>query len=125
MEQAVKSANAYDVDAIRNDFPILSRTVYGKPLVYLDSAATSLKPQTVIDAVDEVYARDCANIHRAVHLLSQRATARYEDARKKVQAFLNARNESEIIFTRGTTEAINLVAQSFGRGLLREGSREC
>jgi len=95
--------------------------VHGKPLVYLDSAATSLKPQSVIDAVTEVYARDCANIHRAVHLLSQRATARYEEAREKVRAFLNAARSREVIFTRGTTESINLVAQSWGRSELREG----
>ncbi len=112
---------AFDVLRVREDFPALHQEVHGKPLVYLDSAATSLKPQAVIDAVDEVYAKDCANIHRAVHLLSQRATARYEQARKKVQALLNAEKKSEIIFTRGTTEAINLVAQSYGAGVLREG----
>jgi cysteine desulfurase/selenocysteine lyase len=94
--------------------------VHGKPLVYLDSAATTLKPQTVIDAVADVYARDCANIHRAVHLLSQRATARFEAARETVRAFVNAEKTSEIVFTRGTTEAINLVAQSWGRSTLRE-----
>jgi cysteine desulfurase/selenocysteine lyase len=112
---------SFDVLRVRRDFPALHQDVHGKPLVYLDSAATSLKPSAVIEAVDEVYARDCANIHRAVHLLSQRATAKYEEARKKVQAFLNAEKKSEVIFTRGTTEAINLVAQSFGRTLLREG----
>ena len=115
------AASAFDVERVRRDFPALHQDVHGKPLVYLDSAATSLKPQVVLDAVDEVYARDCANIHRAVHLLSQRATARYEGARAKVRAFLNAEKKSEVIFTRGTTEAINLVAQSFARTLLREG----
>jgi cysteine desulfurase/selenocysteine lyase len=112
---------AFDVRRIREDFPALHQKVHGKPLVYLDSAATSLKPQAVIDAVADVYARDCANIHRAVHLLSQRATARYEDARDKVRAFLNASKQSEVVFTRGTTESINLVAQSWGRTYLREG----
>jgi cysteine desulfurase / selenocysteine lyase len=112
---------AFDVRRIREDFPALHQRVHGKPLVYLDSAATSLKPQAVIDAVADVYARDCANIHRAVHLLSQRATARYEDARDKVRAFLNAARQSEVVFTRGTTESINLVAQSWGRTYLREG----
>ncbi|KPK53793.1 MAG: cysteine sulfinate desulfinase [Myxococcales bacterium SG8_38_1] len=115
------AAPGFDARRVREDFPALHQDVHGKPLVYLDTAATSLKPQSVIDAVDEVYAKDCANIHRAVHLLSQRATARYEEARKKVQAFLNAAKKSEIVFTRGTTEAINLVAQSFGASVLREG----
>jgi cysteine desulfurase/selenocysteine lyase len=111
----------FDADRIRSDFPALRQEVHGKPLVYLDSAATSLKPQSVIDAVTDVYARDCANVHRAVHLLSQRATARYEEARRKVQGLLNAASESEIVFTRGTTESINLVAQSWGRVNLRQG----
>ena len=111
----------FDVQRVREDFPALHQDVHGKPLVYLDSAATTLKPQSVIDAVDDVYARDCANIHRAVHLLSQRATARFEEAREKVRTFLNASNKTEIVFTRGTTESINLVAQSWGRSSLREG----
>ena len=110
----------FDVEAVRADFPAIHQEVHGQALVYLDSAATTLKPRAVIDAVDEVYARDCANIHRAVHLLSQRATARYEGAREKVRAFLNARTSSEVIFTRGTTEAVNLVAQSYGRSRLAE-----
>lgn len=110
----------FDVEAVRADFPAIHQEVHGQALVYLDSAATTLKPRAVIDAVDEVYARDCANIHRAVHLLSQRATARYERAREKVRAFLNARTSSEVIFTRGTTEAVNLVAQSYGRSRLAE-----
>lgn len=115
------SAAGFDVQRARKDFPALHQDVHGKPLVYLDSAATSLKPQAVIDAVGEVYSRDCANIHRAVHLLSQRATARFEEAREKVRAFLNAAKSTEVVFTRGTTEAINLVAQSWGRSSLREG----
>jgi len=114
-------APAFDVLSVREDFPALHQEVHGKPLVYLDSAATSLKPQAVIDAVSEVYAKDCANIHRAVHLLSQRATVRYEEARDKVQSFLNAAKKTEVVFTRGTTEAINLVAHSFGRSAVREG----
>jgi cysteine desulfurase/selenocysteine lyase len=112
---------AFDVQRVRRDFPALHQQVHGRPLVYLDSAATSLKPRSVIDAVADVYVRDCANIHRAVHLLSQRATARYEDAREKVRAFLNAAKQTEVVFTRGTTESINLVAQSWGRTYLREG----
>ena len=111
----------FDVDQVRKDFPGLHQEVHGRPLVYLDSAATALKPQAVIDAVADVYARDPANIHRAVHLLSQRATARYEEARDKVQAFLNAKSRAEIVFTRGTTESINLVAQSWARTFLRRG----
>jgi len=114
-------SEVFDVQRVREDFPALHQDVHDNPLVYLDSAATTLKPQSVIDAVDEVYARDCANIHRAVHLLSQRATARFEEAREKVRAFLNASKMTEIVFTRGTTEAINLVAQSWGRSSLREG----
>jgi cysteine desulfurase/selenocysteine lyase len=115
------SLAAFDAQRVREDFPALHQEVHGKRLVYLDSAATSLKPQSVIDAVDEVYARDCANIHRAVHLLSQRATARYEEAREKVRTFVNAAKNTELVFTRGTTEAINLVAQSWGRTHLGAG----
>jgi len=111
---------SFDVHRARADFPALHQEVHGKSLVYLDSAATALKPQSVIDTVADVYARDCANIHRAVHLLSQRATARYEEAREKVRSFINAAKRTEVVFTRGTTEAINLVAQSWGRGHLRE-----
>jgi len=118
---SVPDPAAFDVQRVRKDFPALHQKVHGKPLVYLDSAATSLKPQAVIDAVADMYARDCANIHRAVHLLSQRATARYEEAREKVRAFLNAAKHTEVVFTRGTTESINLVAQSWGRTYIREG----
>ncbi len=110
-----------DFRRARADFPALHQQVHGKPLVYLDSAATALKPQSVIDAVAEVYSKDCANIHRAVHLLSQRATARYERAREKVRGFLNAARTTEVVFTRGTTESINLVAQSWARTHLQPG----
>jgi len=107
----------------REDFPALNQQVHGKPLVYLDSAATALKPQCVIDAVVDVYSRDCANIHRAVHTLSQRATKRFEDSREKVRAFVNASSTKEIIFTSGCTEAINMVAQAWARPTLKEGDR--
>ncbi|MCB9591944.1 MAG: cysteine desulfurase [Sandaracinaceae bacterium] len=107
----------------RADFPALDQQVHGEPLVYLDSAATALKPQVVIDAVTNVYARDCANIHRAVHTLSQRATKAFEVSREKTRAFLNAGSTQEIVFTSGTTEAINLVAQAWARPNLREGDR--
>jgi cysteine desulfurase / selenocysteine lyase len=110
-----------DVQRLRAEFPALDQTVNGRPLVYLDSAATSLKPRRVIEAVESVYARDCANIHRAVHTVSQRATARYEGARDVAQRFLNASSRAEVIYTRGTTDGINLVAQSYGLEHLREG----
>ncbi|HEX4335372.1 MAG TPA: cysteine desulfurase [Polyangiaceae bacterium] len=106
---------AWDVAKVRRDFPALDQTVHGRPLVYLDSAATALKPQAVIDAVTGVYAKDCANVHRGVHLLSQRATLAFEAAREKTRRFVNARETSEIVFVRGTTEAINLLAQTLGR----------
>ena len=112
---------AFDVERIRRDFPALHQRVHGKPLVYLDSAATALKPQSVIDAVVNVYARDCANIHRAVHLLSQRATQAFEEAREKVARFIHAPSHEELIFLRGTTEAINLVANAWGPGALSAG----
>lgn len=112
-----------DLDAIRRDFPALAQRVHDKPLVYLDSAATALKPQRVIDAVTQVYARDCANIHRAVHLLSQRATQSFEGVRPKVRAFLNASAEQEIVFVRGATEGINLVANAWARPRLKAGDR--
>ena len=113
----------FDVERIRHDFPALHQEVHGKPLVYLDSAATALKPQAVIDATVNVYARDCANIHRAVHLLSQRATLAFEEAREKVARFIHAPSHDEVVFTRGTTEAINLVAQSWGTGALSRGDQ--
>ena len=105
----------FDVERVRREFPILRETPYGKPLVYLDSAASSQKPQSVIDATSRFYARDNANVHRGVHYLSERATEAYEGARAKVQGFLNAASVKEIVFTRGTTESINLVAQTYGR----------
>jgi cysteine desulfurase/selenocysteine lyase len=112
---------ALDVDRIRNDFPILRQRIRGKKLVYLDNAATSQKPQVVIDAVKHFYSAENANIHRGVHYLSELATAAYDQARDKVARFLNARSSAEIIFTRGTTDGINLVAQSYARPLLKAG----
>lgn len=123
IERVSSERPTLDVAAIRRQFPALDQSVHGKPLVYLDSAATALKPQAVIDAVCGVYGRDCANIHRAVHLLSQRATQSFEAVRGKARAFLNAPSEKEIVFVRGTTEAINMVAQSWARPRLRAGDR--
>jgi cysteine desulfurase/selenocysteine lyase len=111
----------FDAAAVRRDFPILDQTVHGKPLVYLDNAATAQKPRAVIDAISHYYLSDNANIHRGVHVLSERATAGYEGARIVVQRFLNARESREVVFVRGTTEAINLVAQAYARPLLRPG----
>ena len=113
--------SAFDVQRVRRDFPILNQRVHGKPLVYLDNAATTQKPQAVIDAMIRSYAEENANIHRGVHLLSERATRAYEEAREKVQKFLNAPDPREVIFVRGTTEAINLVAQTFGRANIGRG----
>ena len=110
---------ALDIDKIRQDFPILHQEVNGKPLVYLDNAATSQKPRQVIEALDKYYQEDNANIHRGVHTLSERATADYEQARGKVRDFINAGSEKEIIFVRGATEGINLIAQSYGRTNLK------
>ncbi len=110
-----------DIHAIRQDFPVLNQQVNGHPLVYLDNAATSQKPRQVIDAVSDYYRRDNANIHRGVHQLSQRATDAYESVRNTVRDFIHARSEKEIIFVRGATEAINLVAQSFVRPQLQKG----
>lgn len=105
----------FDVERARRDFPILARQVRGRPLTYLDTAATAQKPRQVIDAVSGFYAEENANVHRGVHYLSERATEAFEGARGKVQRFLNARSEREIIFVRGTTEGVNLVAQTYGR----------
>lgn len=110
-----------DINAIRKDFPILAREVYGKPLVYFDNAATTQKPQCVIDAIVEGYTLHNANVHRGVHRLSQEATDGHEQARRRVQQFLNAAHAHEIVFTRGTTESINLVAHSFGMTFLHDG----
>lgn len=117
---APKSATL-DVESIRRDFPILHQEVHGKPLVYLDNAASTQKPTAVIEAIREYYEKDHANVHRAVHLLSERATKAYEEARIKVQKFLNAGCLREVIYTRGTTEAVNLVAHSFARPRLQPG----
>ena len=111
----------YDVKKIREDFPILSREVYGKPLVYLDNAATTQKPLCVLDAMREEYLNVNANVHRGVHYLSQQATDLHEAAREKVHLFINARKTEEIVFTRGTTEAINLVAASFCQSQMQAG----
>ena len=111
----------FDVEQVRRDFPILSDRVHGKPLVYLDSANTSQKPQAVLDAMDDYYRHANANIHRATHLLSERATALYEGARAKAAAFINAPDAKTIVLTKGTTDGINLVAQSYGRSMLRAG----
>jgi cysteine desulfurase / selenocysteine lyase len=119
--RAVRTAPGLDVHRIREDFPILKQRVHGKPLIYLDNAATSQKPRAVIDAVRHYYEADNANVHRAVHLLSERATEAYEEARVRAQKFIHANCLREIVFTRGTTEAINLVAQSFGRAQVHEG----
>lgn len=113
--------NVYDIQKIRADFPILSREVYGKPLVYLDNAATTQKPLCVLDAMREEYLNVNANVHRGVHYLSQQATDLHEAAREKVRAFIHAEKASEIIFTRGTTESINLVAQTFCEAFMKEG----
>ena len=113
--QAVSNSAPLDVAHVRKDFPILHQLVNGKPLVYLDNGATSQKPQCVIDALVRYYTTDNANVHRGVHTLSQRATDDYENARSKIRSFLNAASDQEIIYTRGTTESINLVAQTFGR----------
>jgi cysteine desulfurase / selenocysteine lyase len=112
---------AFDVWNIREDFPILGRQVHGKPLVYLDNAATSQKPQVVIDTLSRYYAEENANIHRGAYYLSEKATQAYEDARVKVQRFLHAPSEREIIFTRNVSEAINLVVHSYGRKFLKAG----
>ncbi len=114
-DTATNRAGGYDVAAVRRDFPILKRLVRGKPLVYLDNAATTQKPQAVIDAISRFYSETNANIHRGVYELSAKATAAYELARAKVRGFINAKEDREIIFCRGTTEAINLAAMSFCR----------
>ena len=116
------TSQPFDVEAVRRDFPILSREIGGKPLVYLDSAATSQKPQVVIDALVAYYSDINANVHRGVHTLSQEATDAYEGARSKVRQFINAAEDEEIIFTRGTTEGINLVAQTLGAQRAEQGS---
>jgi cysteine desulfurase/selenocysteine lyase len=111
----------YPIEQIRGDFPILGKPVRGKTLVYLDSTASAMKPQAVIDAESQVYEEEYANIHRGVYYLSERATARYEESRRRVQRFIGAAHAHEVIFTRNTTESINLVASSYGRRFLTEG----
>ncbi len=115
------TATDFDVESIRKDFPILSQKVYGKPLIYFDNAATSQKPQAVIDSLVKYYSEYNANIHRGVHYLSQKASIAYDDVRTKVQRFVNAETDKEIVFVRGTTEGINLVASSYGRKNIAAG----
>ena len=112
---------AFDVERVRADFPILAQEVYGHPLVYLDSAASAQKPRQVLDAMNEAYETYYANVHRGVHYLSQRSTEHFEAARQTVAHFINAESDQEIVFTRGGTEAINLVAASYGRAFLQAG----
>jgi cysteine desulfurase/selenocysteine lyase len=119
--RVLDTTTGFDALRWRADFPILSEKVHGKPLVYLDNAATSQKPRSVIDSISRYYEHHNANVHRGVHRLSELATADYEGAREKVRAFVNAKSTKEIIYTRGTTEAINLVAQSYARPLLKAG----
>jgi len=120
MNKITKSA-AYDVSKVRADFPILSREVHGKPLVYLDSAASAQKPRQVIEAISRAYGHEYANVHRGAYYLSETATAAYEAAREKVRQFINAANIREVVFTKGATEAINLVAATWGRTFIKAG----
>lgn len=112
---------SYNVEDIRQDFPILQREVYGRPLIYLDNAATTQKPRSVVEAISNEYYSTNANVHRGVHFLSQKATDLHEAARERVRQFINARSTAEVLFTRGTTESLNLVASSFGEAFLKEG----
>lgn len=112
---------SYNVEEIRQDFPILQREVYGRPLIYLDNAATTQKPRSVVEAISNEYFSTNANVHRGVHFLSQKATDLHEAARERVRQFINARSTAEVLFTRGTTESLNLVASSFGESFLKEG----
>src|ERR1051325_6500097 len=120
VENILDEVKSFDANGIRKDFPILSQKVYGKPLIYFDNAATSQKPQVVIDALVKYYSEYNANIHRGVHYLSQKASEEYDGVREKVRAFINAKSEKEIVFVRGTTEAINLVTSSYGRKNIRQ-----
>ena len=120
MHPAVRNG-AYDVAVIRKDFPILATQVYGKPLVYLDNAASAQKPSVVLDRIQHAYTAEYANVHRGLHYLANAATEAYENAREKVRAFINAARSEEIVFTRNATEAINLVAYTFGRERIRPG----
>src|SRR5690625_352836 len=118
-----KAVSLFDVERVRADFPILREMVNGHPLVYLDNAATTQKPQAVIDAIVHYYSHDNSNVHRGAHTLAARATEKFENARAKVAGFLNAGSTEQILWTRGTTEGINLVASSWGRSQLKEGDR--
>ncbi|MEM9831475.1 MAG: cysteine desulfurase [Bacteroidota bacterium] len=120
-ENTVVSNIALDIEKIRQDFPILHQKVNGRPLVYLDNAATTQKPQVVIDALAHYYQQDNANIHRGIHTLAERATAAFEETRKTVHQFINSNEPEEIVFTKGTTDGINLVASTFGRANVQEG----
>ena len=121
MQTSPIQENMYDINKVRDSFPILSRTVYGKPLVYLDNGATTQKPLCVLDAMREEYLNVNANVHRGVHWLSQQATDLHEAAREAVRKFINARSTNEIVFTRGTTESLNLIASSFTEDCMKEG----
>ncbi|MGC9971269.1 MAG: cysteine desulfurase [Bryobacteraceae bacterium] len=121
MSTRAEIVSALDVRRVHEDFPALRQIVHGHPLVYLDNAATAQKPQVVLDALMQFYTHDCANVHRGVHLLSERSTAAYEGARETVRGFLNAADAREIVFTHGATESINLVAQTYGRANLQAG----
>src|SRR6201991_4405691 len=114
-------APALDVEAIRKDFPILSQTIRGKPLVFLDSAASAQKPRVVIDAMREAMETQYANVHRGLHWMSERTTEAYESTRDAVATLMNANDRSEIVFTRNSTESLNLMAHSYGRGVMKRG----
>jgi len=116
-----RGTDTFPVEEIRRDFPALEQQVHNRPLIYFDNAATTQKPRLVIEAINRFYGQDCSNVHRGVHTLSERATRDYEQAREKVRGFINARSTKEIIFVRGATEAINLVAQCFGRARVHRG----
>ncbi|WP_372758561.1 aminotransferase class V-fold PLP-dependent enzyme [Litorivivens sp.] len=123
MSAAAASIKGFDASALRSDFPALQQEVNGQPLIYLDNAATTQKPQSVIDALSHYYSHDNSNVHRGAHTLSDRATLAFEDARKKVLQFINASSTKEVLWTRGTTESINLVASSYARSVLKKGDR--
>jgi cysteine desulfurase / selenocysteine lyase len=120
-EQTIEVKDALDIEQIRREFPLLQTSVYGEPLVYLDNAATTQKPEEVLNAMDDYYRRYNSNVHRGVHHLSQVATDAYEEVRRKVQRFINAKHEHEVIFSRGTTDGINLIAYCFGKKFVKEG----
>src|SRR5438105_11030510 len=120
MHPAVTNGS-YDVASIREDFPILAMQVYGKPLVYLDNAASAQKPKAVLDRLHHAYTAEYANVHRGLHYLANAATEAYEDAREKVRGFINAARKEEIVFTRNATEALDLVAYKFGRERIKTG----